>query len=163
MNVRHDVVAQLSVKNWTVGFAESCTGGLISSQLTELPGVSKIYKGSVVSYSNQVKAEVLGVPEKDLQDHGAVSSVVAIKMAKGAKSILKTNIALSVTGVAGPSGGSDDKPVGLVYIAVVGPEFEKVERHVFKGSNGEQLSRHEIQLESSKKAWELLNGFLSNL
>jgi PncC family amidohydrolase len=160
MSLRQDVVDKLSFKNWTVSFAESCTGGLISSQLTELPGVSKVYKGSVVSYSNQAKSDVLGVPEKDLQDHGAVSSVVAIKMAKGAKSVLKTSVALSVTGVAGPTGGSDEKPVGLVYIAVVGPDFEKVERHLFTGSNGEQLSRHEIQLESSKKAWELLSGFL---
>ncbi len=163
MNLRHEVVQMLTAKEWTVSFAESCTGGLISSQLTELPGVSKIYKGSVISYSNQAKAEVLGVPEKDLQDHGAVSSVVAIKMAKGAKSVLKTNVALSVTGVAGPGGGSELKPVGLVYIAVVGPDFEKVERHLFTGSNDTQLSRHEIQLESSKKAWELLSGFLNTI
>ncbi len=162
LNIRHDVVNLLSLKNWTVGFAESCTGGLISSQLTELAGVSKVYKGSVVSYSNQVKADVLGVSEKELQDHGAVSSEVAIKMAKGAKSVLKTNVALSVTGIAGPGGGSLEKPVGLVFIAVVGPDFEKVERHVFTSSNGDQLSRHEIQLESSKKAWELLNNYLAN-
>lgn len=161
MNLRQDVVESLTSKNWTLSFAESCTGGLISSQLTELAGVSKVYKGSVVSYSNQAKADVLGVPEKDLQEHGAVSSVVAIKMAKGAKSVLKTNVALSVTGIAGPAGGSVEKPVGLVYIAVVGPDFEKVERHIFTGSNGDQLSRHEIQLESSKRAWELLNSYLS--
>lgn len=161
MNLRQDVVESLTSKNWTLSFAESCTGGLISSQLTELAGVSKVYKGSVVSYSNQAKADVLGVPEKDLQEHGAVSSVVAIKMAKGAKSVLKTNVALSVTGIAGPAGGSVEKPVGLVYIAVVGPDFEKVERHIFTGSNGDKLSRHEIQLESSKRAWELLNSYLS--
>ncbi len=161
MNLRQDVVESLTLKNWTLSFAESCTGGLISSQLTELAGVSKVYKGSVVSYSNSVKADVLGVPEKDLQEHGAVSSVVAIKMAKGAKSVLKTNVALSVTGIAGPAGGSVEKPVGLVYIAVVGPDFEKVERHIFTGSNGDQLSRHEIQLASSKRAWELLNSYLS--
>lgn len=161
MNVRQEVIQALSDKSWSVGFAESCTGGLISSQLTEFAGVSKIYKGSVVSYSNQVKRDVLGVPDKDLEDYGAVSSEVAIKMAKGAKSVLKTNVALSVTGLAGPDGGSVEKPVGLVYIAVVGPDFEKVERHLFTGSNGDQLSRHEIQLESSRRAWELLNNFLS--
>lgn len=160
MSLRQDVVNMLVKKHWTLSFAESCTGGLISSQLTELPNVSKIYKGSIISYSNQAKSDVLGVPEKDLQDHGAVSSVVAIKMAKGAKSILSTNVALSVTGIAGPTGGSAEKPVGLVYIAVVGPDFEKVERQLFTGSNSQQLSRHEIQLESSKKAWQLLNDFL---
>lgn len=163
MSLRQDVVEILSSKDWTLSFAESCTGGLISSQLTELAGVSKVYKGCVVSYSNQAKAEVLGVPEKDLQDHGAVSSTVAIKMAYGAKSVLNTNVALSVTGIAGPGGGSEEKPVGLVYIAVVGPDFEKVERHLFTGSNGDQLSRHEIQLESAKKAWELLSGYLHQI
>ncbi len=160
MNLRQDVVDILMKKNWTISFAESCTGGLISSQLTELPHVSKVYKGSVVSYSNQAKSDVLKVPEKDLQDHGAVSSVVAIKMAKGAKSVLSTNVALSVTGIAGPAGGSTKKPVGLVFIAVVGPDFEKVERQLFTGFNGAQLNRHEIQLESSKRAWQLLNDFL---
>lgn len=160
MSLRNAVVDFLTLKNWTLSFAESCTGGLISSQLTELPGVSKVYKGSVVSYSNQSKADILGVPEKDLEEHGAVSDVVAIKMAKGARSALKTNVALSVTGVAGPTGGSKEKPVGLVYIAVVGPDFEKVERHLFTRSNGGDLSRHEIQLESSKRAWALLNEYL---
>lgn len=160
MNHRLNVVKKLNLKSWTVSFAESCTGGLISSQMTELAGVSNIYKGSVVCYSNQVKAEVLSVSEKDLQDHGAVSSVVAMQMANGVKTLLKTDVSLSVTGIAGPTGGSVEKPVGLVYIAVVGPDFEKVERHLFTGSNGTQMSRQDIQLESSKKAWEMLNTYL---
>ena len=147
-------------RGWTLGFAESCTGGLISSQLTQVAGVSQIYKGGVVSYANSAKVSILGVPCKDIDTYGAVSKEVALKMAQGIAKILKTDVGLSVTGLAGPTGGTKKEPVGLIFIAVVGPNFEKLERHVFTGSNGESLSRQDIQLRTSQKAWELLKSLL---
>lgn len=156
------VIDILKKRKWTFGFAESCTGGLISYQATEIPGVSEIYKGAIVSYSSLVKADILGVPENIIQTHSAESEPVAKFMAHGAREVLNTHVALSVTGLAGPSGGTASKPVGLVFIAVVGPGFEKVERHIFTGSNGETLSRTEIQLETAKRAWVLLNEVLQH-
>lgn len=163
MNDINSVIEILKIKQWTLSLAESCTGGLISSQLTEISGVSAIFKGSVVSYSNEVKALTLNVSELDLKTIGAVSSSVALQMAQGSKSLLKTDISLSVTGIAGPDGGSVEKPVGLVFIAVVGPDFEKVERHVFTSSNGNTLSRREIQRATAQKAWELLHQSLKKM
>lgn len=160
MKDKNAVIEIIKSKKWTLSFAESCTGGLISSQLTESPGVSSFFKGAVVSYSNEVKAMTLNVSELDLKTVGAVSAPVALQMAQGAKHLMKTDISLSVTGIAGPDGGSVEKPVGLVFIAVVGPDFEKVERHVFTSSNGNTLSRREIQLATAQKAWELLHHSL---
>lgn len=150
------VVQSLNRRGWTLGFAESCTGGLISAQLTQFPGVSSVFNGGIVSYSNEIKAKLLNVPLSALKTHGAVSAPVAKYMAIGAKDALRTDVALSVTGIAGPGGGSKNKPVGLVFIAVVGPGFEKVERHIFTGSNGSQLSRQEIQVATAVRAFKLL-------
>lgn len=155
-----EVVQKLCSQGWTLGLAESCTGGLISSQLTQVAGVSQVYNGGVVSYSNFAKMTILGVPSEDLESYGAVSKEVALKMAQGIKKILKSDVGLSVTGLAGPTGGTKKKPIGLVFIAVVGPNFEKLERHVFTSFNGEPLNRQDIQLKTSQKAWELLKPFL---
>ncbi len=106
-------------KKLTIGFAESCTGGLISSLVTQHSGVSKIFYGSVVSYSNDIKQKLLGVLPETLNAHGAVSQEVALEMAMGAKNLLGVDIALSVTGIAGPTGATKNKPVGLVYFAYV--------------------------------------------
>lgn len=110
------IVEEASEKNLTIGFSESCTGGLCASMITDVSGSSKIFFGSVVSYANEVKMKSLSVSEKTLQNHGAVSEQTALEMAKGARSHLEVDIAVSTTGIAGPLGGSPEKPVGTVGI-----------------------------------------------
>lgn len=159
---QESVKSILLQRQWTLGFAESCTGGLLSYQAVQMPGVSEVYKGSIVSYGTSVKEKLLGVPSKTIEADGVVSASVAKLMAEGAKKALACTIALSVTGLAGPTGGTASNPVGLVFIAVVGPEIEKVERHIFTGSNGQTLSRDEIQHQTAVRAWALLNEVLQN-
>ena len=108
----------LSEKHKTLTIAESCTGGLISDRITDVPGSSDYFQGTVIAYSNKIKVNLLGVSEEDLNRHGAVSSPVAIQMAQGVRKLLKTDYGLGVTGIAGPTGATPQKPVGLVYIAV---------------------------------------------
>jgi len=104
--------------NRTVSFAESCTGGLLSGTLTDWAGVSAIFHGAIVAYDNRIKTELLRVPEAILAQEGAVSEACAIAMAIGCRDVMKTDYAVSVTGIAGPDGATDDKPVGLVYIGI---------------------------------------------
>lgn len=111
----------LRSRHFTVGFAESCTGGLLSATLTALPGVSDVFMGSVVSYANEVKTDLLNVTASALTAEGAVSETVARQMAQGARKQLKVDMAVAITGIAGPTGGSPDKPVGTVCFAVSGP------------------------------------------
>jgi PncC family amidohydrolase len=115
----------------TLATAESCTGGLIGHLVTEVPGSSDYYLGGVVAYANQIKQDVLGVRSETLAAAGAVSRETAIEMARGVRGLMRTDYALSVTGIAGPTGGTPDKPVGLTYIALVGPGLEDCERHVW--------------------------------
>jgi nicotinamide-nucleotide amidase len=113
-----ELVAAFKEANLTFGTAESCTGGLIAKSVTDIAGASEIYLGSVVSYANSVKRKLLGVKKKTLDTLGAVSGRCALEMAQGARRALGVDIAVAVTGIAGPGGGTDEKPVGLVYIAV---------------------------------------------
>ncbi len=106
----------------TLATAESCTGGMVASRLTSVPGASDVFVGSVVAYANAVKEGALGVPTELVEAHGAVSEEVAAAMAEGARVRLGADVAVAVTGVAGPGGGSDDKPVGLVFAHAVGPD-----------------------------------------
>ena len=112
----------------TVATAESCTGGLVAHLITEVAGSSGYFRGGVVAYSDDVKRTFLGVAEEALTAHGAVSAQVAVAMAEGARSRFGVDFAVSVTGVAGPDGGSDAKPVGLVYVAVCGGPAPVVQR-----------------------------------
>lgn len=131
--------------------AESCTGGLISALLTEIAGSSAVVERGFVTYSNEAKMETLGVPEKTLLDHGAVSAETAAAMAEGALAHSRADVAVSVTGVAGPGGGSVEKPVGLVYFGLARPgEVATTERHVFPGG------RSEIRLAAVEAALLLL-------
>ena len=115
----------------TISTAESCTGGLIAHKLTSISGSSDYFLGSIVSYANEVKMESLGVSEQNIIDFGAVSEEVVIQMAKGVKSRMKTDYAISVSGVAGPNGGTEEKPVGTVWIAVAGPSGVTAKKHQF--------------------------------
>jgi nicotinamide-nucleotide amidase len=108
-------------KNITLSIAESCTGGFIASKMTSIPGISKVFKGSIVAYSNEIKTSMLNIPAEYIAEHGAVSAKVAITMAIHASDIFKTDYAIAVTGIAGPEGGSVEKPVGTVYIGINTP------------------------------------------
>lgn len=111
----------LTEKQMTISCAESCTGGLVAAAITELPGSSKVFHGGVIAYDNKVKSSLLGVSTEILHKDGAVSEKCAIAMATGCRDVLKSDYAIAVTGIAGPGGGSEDKPVGLVWLAVIGP------------------------------------------
>jgi len=117
----------------TVAVAESCTGGLVADALTDVAGSSGYFAGGVVSYSNEAKEHLLDVPGTVLEAHGAVSAQVARAMAEGARARFAVDVAASVTGIAGPDGGSDAKPVGLTYVAVADAEGVDVRRFVWSG------------------------------
>jgi nicotinamide-nucleotide amidase len=127
------VLALLRERGLTLAAAESCTGGLVSVRLTDVPGSSDVFVGGIVAYSNDVKAAQLGVPEDVLREHGAVSAESAGAMALGARERLGADVAVSVTGVAGPDGGTEEKPVGLVFLHASGPMGEQQLRFDFPG------------------------------
>ena len=127
------VVRALGGAHQTLATAESCTGGLVGGVLTGVSGSSEVFVGGVISYSNEVKEAMVGVPHQTLVDHGAVSEQVARAMAEGVRRQLSADWGLGVTGIAGPSGGTDEKPVGLVHWAVAGPEGTIAQHRVFPG------------------------------
>ena len=123
----------LSQRGLTIAVAESCTGGLISHRITNVPGSSRYFLMGAVAYSNDVKVERLGVGAALLEKSGAVSRDVALAMACGVTNAARSDIGVGVTGIAGPAGGTPEKPVGLVFVATVKDKDERVERHVFTG------------------------------
>ena len=127
------VLDLLRTRDLTLATAESCTGGLVAARLTDVPGASDVFLGSIVAYSNGVKGEQLGVPEELLSTHGAVSAETAAAMAHGARERLSADVAVAVTGVAGPDGDTEEKPVGLVFLHASGPMGERDLRLDFPG------------------------------
>lgn len=124
----------LRERGWTIGTAESCTGGLILHRLTNIAGSSAYVVGGIVAYSNTIKQNLLHVKQGTLLAYGAVSEQTAQEMALGARQVLKTDLAVSVTGIAGPGGGTAEKPVGLTYIGLAGPDdLLLVQRHLWDG------------------------------
>lgn len=139
----------------TLATAESCTGGLVGHRLTNIAGSSDYFYGGVISYDNTIKQNVLGVPARVLETVGAVSPECALAMAQGARKLLATNLAVSITGIAGPGGGTAEKPVGLVYIALVDDRgFERGERYVWAG---DRVENKELSAEAALK---LVNEYL---
>jgi len=142
-------------KKKTLAIAESCTGGLLSNRITNVPGSSDYFKFGVVAYSNRIKKDVLGIPDIALRKHGAVSRQVAIAMATNVSAIAKTEIGIGITGIAGPSGATPDKPVGLVYIAIAHSGTVNYKNFYFSGS------RSDIKFLSSQAALNMLRHSLT--
>jgi nicotinamide-nucleotide amidase len=140
----------LTTQNQTLACGESCTGGQISAFFVKKSGASKFFIGAIVSYADEVKRDLLGVTEAQLRKTGAVSKEVALEMAKGVCRKLKSDWSVAVTGIAGPTGGTRKKPVGLVFYAVAGPRFAKVEKRIFSGN------RKKIQKKAVNHSVELL-------
>jgi nicotinamide-nucleotide amidase len=150
------VVNMLIQRGLKLALAESCTGGLISHRITNVPGSSQTFLAGIVAYSNEAKTNFLGVPADLIRKHGAVSSEVAEAMAKGIAERTGADISLGVTGIAGPGGGTPEKPVGLVYIGLRTPDGIQVTRNIFGGS------RQEIKLRTSHTALNMLRMALIN-
>ena len=146
----HQVKERCLKNNLTISTAESCTGGLIGGAITSEPGISACYPGGIVSYANEVKNELLSVSKETLSSVGAVSPECAKQMAEGVRLLLKTDSAVAVTGIAGPDGGTPQKPVGLVYIATATPNRTTVEKNIFSGN------RDDVRQATVKKALEML-------
>ena len=149
-NLPSEVVLLLREKGLTLATAESCTGGGIGYAITAVSGSSAVYLGGVVSYANEIKNRILGVPEDILISHGAVSELTAIAMAEGARSLIGSDIAVSVTGIAGPASDDTNKPVGLVYIAVSAAFGTDVKEYHFSGS------REDVRTQTIDAALELV-------
>ncbi len=145
----------LSKKELKISFAESCTGGLLSSSITSISGSSKVFSLGLVTYSNQAKINILRVPKKLIMKHGAVSYETCLSMVKNLNSISKSNISLSVTGVAGPKGGTKQKPVGLVYVGIKKNNKTLVKKYLFKNKK-----RNSIQKATVNKALNLILSFV---
>ena len=118
-------------KNLTLSLAESCTGGLIGKLLTDNKGSSKFFKGGITAYSNDLKLKLLGVKKITLKKYGAVSKETALEMAQGIKHHTKSDIAISTTGISGPNGGTQSKPIGIVYIGIIAPNYKNVKKYIF--------------------------------
>jgi nicotinamide-nucleotide amidase len=141
----------------TLASAESCTGGLIGHLVTNVSGSSYYFLGGVVAYSDAVKQNVLGVRSETLETGGAVSEATSIQMAHGVRRLLRADYGLSVTGIAGPTGATPGKPVGLVYIALTGPDVERCERHVWDGD------RATNKMLSARRALQMLIEHLHSM
>ena len=147
----------LRQKGLTLGVVESATGGLISHLITDVPGSSDYYKGSVTAYSNETKIRVVGVKEESINKYGAVSARVAEEMAQGGKKILATNICLADTGIAGPAGATSEKPVGLFYIGLSHQAGTYSRKHNFQGD------REQNKLAAAETALSWLKEYLMSL
>ncbi len=133
MTQAEQLVSLLSARGLTVATAESCTGGGVGSAITAVPGSSAVFAGGIISYANEVKRDVLNVDENILRSVGAVSSECAAAMADGVRKLLNVDIAVSLTGIAGPDGGTPEKPVGLVWFGIATKDGVRTEKAIFRG------------------------------
>ncbi len=154
MNVAF-IIRDLERAGQTLACAESCTGGLVAARLTDVAGVSAVFRGGVVAYANAVKETMLGVEQAVLETEGAVSAACATAMAAGVRQRLASDWGVATTGIAGPGGGTAQKPVGLVYLAVAGPDETVVERNLFTGD------RAAIRAQAVNRVLELLRERLT--
>ena len=155
MKLPKKIVKLLSKKNLKISFAESCTGGLLSCAITSVSGSSKVFALGLVTYSNQSKNNILKIPKKTLIKYGAVSYESCLSMVKNLSKISKTEVSVSITGIAGPKGGSKKKPVGLVYIGIKMGNKTLVKKHLFKNKG-----RLYIQRATVNKSLNLILSFI---
>ena len=154
-NLSLKIVKLLTIKKLTVSFAESCTGGLLASSITSISGSSKVFNMGLVTYSNNAKVKLLKVPKKTINKYGAVSYETCLSMVKNLSKISKSNISISITGVAGPDGGTKEKPVGLVYIGLKKGSKIIVKKNYFKSKK-----RISIQKATVKQALKMILNIL---
>lgn len=121
-------------RGWCIAMAESCTGGRLGDRITNIPGASDYFEGNIIAYSYEAKVRLLGVKWTTLERHGAVSEAVALEMVRGVRRALATEVGVSITGIAGPSGGTAEKPVGLTWIGISTPHHEETHRFVWDGN-----------------------------
>ena len=152
--IAQKIVKLLIKKKLKISFAESCSGGLLSSSITSISGSSKVFTLGLVTYSNKAKINILKVPKRIILKHGAVSYEACLSMVKNLNKISKTNISISITGVAGPKGGTKQKPVGLVYIGIKRGNKTLVKKYLFKNKK-----RNSIQRTTVNKALNLILSF----
>ena len=146
------IIKKLQKKRINISVAESCTGGLLSSQITSISGSSKVFSMGLVTYSNQSKIKILNIPKKIIEKYGSVSEECCLLMVKNLKKISRADISISITGIAGPSGGSAKKPVGLVYVGIIKGTNIKVKKLLFN----KNLNRVQIQKLTCSKVLQLL-------
>ncbi len=152
------VVGQgLQQRHLSLSLAESCTGGLITSRLTDIPGSSRYIQGAIVCYSNAIKIQAVGVPEETIMTYGAVSEQTAMAMARGIRIKFGTALGVGITGIAGPDGATPEKPVGLVYIAIDGPAGLQCQRHQFTGN------RTDIKFRASQETLDRIRRYIGDL
>ena len=150
----HQLIDTLKEKKLTISTAESCTGGLISRLITDVPGSSEVFIGGVVSYSNEMKMKWLGVNQETLEKYGAVSEQTVGEMLNGIMRETGSDLAIAVSGVAGPTGGTTEKPAGTVFIGVVFQERKDVKKYLFQGS------REDVRMKSAMKVVEMISNLL---
>jgi len=156
-NIEQETMDLLRRKGLTLSIVESATGGLISHLITNFHGSSDFYKGSITAYSNEAKISIVGVNEKTIDLHGAVSSQVVEEMAQGGRNIFKTDVCLADTGIAGPGGATEEKPVGLFYIGLSHKDGTYSQKHFFENN------REQNKQEAAKAALTWLREYLNSL
>ena len=157
MNFNQKIVSLLKRKKIKISFAESCTGGLLSSAITSVSGSSKVFKMGLITYSNQAKTSLLKVPQKIIKKYGAVSVQCCLAMVNNLSKISKSKVCISITGIAGPGGGSKQKPIGLVYIGI---RFGK--KVIVNKCNFKNKGRTYIQKQTVKKSLHLLLNLINS-
>ena len=144
IKVSKQIIKLLKKKKFKISFAESCTGGLLSSTITSISGSSKVFDMGLVTYSNKAKIELLKVPKSTISKYGAVSHQTCLSMVKNISKISRSNISISITGVAGPRGGTKQKPIGLVYIGIKEGNKIFIKKNLFKNKNRNQIQKSTV-------------------
>jgi len=150
-----NIIQRLIKKKLSISVAESCTGGMLSSRITSISGASKIFNIGLVTYSNLAKIKLLKVSSSNIKRYGAVSEKCCLKMVEGLSKLSKSKINISITGIAGPKGGSKNKPVGLVYIGIKKGKKISINKYLFKNKNRENIRKNSV-----KEALKLIEKFI---